>query len=108
MTALPSIDPAAVASVAALVTVIVQVILTAGNIVPPASTRWGPLLALAVGIVVAEAGMVALGPVTAAAVSTALFVGLAGGLSAMGVQNIVTKSAVGTVVSSAIGVQRKP
>jgi hypothetical protein len=102
---LPTLDPVAVASVAALVTVLVQVILTAGNFDPVMSNRWGPVLAIVVGLVLAEGSAFAAGPLTNEIIATAAFTGLAGGLSAMGVHNVLTKSVVGTTAANVIGVQ---
>lgn len=102
---LPTLDPVAVASVAALVAVIVQVILTAGNFDPVMSNRWGPILAIVVGLVLAEGAVFASGPVTNMLIATAAFTGLAGGLSAMGIHNTLTKSIVGTTAANVIGVQ---
>ncbi len=104
MTTLPTIDPAAVASVAGIVVILGQVILTTGNSTADASNRWGPILAVVLGVVVAEVGIVAGGSPTPALLSTGLLTGLAAGLSAMGVHNVATKSVVGTGVATALGI----
>ena len=102
---LPELDPVAVASVAAITTLIVQVILTATALPAPASSRWGPLIALVVGVVVVIAGAAASGPpLSSALLGAAVLTGLAGGLSAMGIHNIATKSAAGSAVTTLLGI----
>lgn len=108
--ATPSFDGLmTVGGIAVVVTILTQVILNAANLSDLDSNRWGPLLALTLGILIgigAEAILVA--PATAVNLGQGALTGLYGGGSAIALHGVFTKSMIGEVIASALGIESKP
>lgn len=71
-----------------IVTIIVEVILRAWNPDDASKNRFGPLVALVIGVVV----VVLFAVLQAAPIANAILTGLLAGASAMGIQNVVTQT----------------
>lgn len=99
-------DLSTAAGIAAATAILVQILLTASGLPDAMQNRWGPLVALAVGVVLAILNLVVVtaGPLTGPEIVNAILLGLGAGASAMGIHNLVTKSVVGSAAAGALGV----
>lgn len=97
-----------IAFLASFVMGVTQVILTTTAMSDAWQNRWGPIIAIALGVLFAELASAALGPVSTQSAAAAALTGLMAGFSAMGLHNTATKSVVSNVVSNAFGVVKAP
>ena len=103
-----TVDLSTVAGVAAITTIIVQIILTATGLSDQQSSRWGPLLAIGVAVVLAVLHAASLGSLDQTVLLNSVLLGISAGAAAMGIHNVTTKSAVGEVVTAALGIPNPP
>lgn len=108
MTTATLADLTTVAGIATVVTILTQIILNAANLSDDASNRWGPLLAIGLGILVAVAAAFALGQTGGQELSQAAYTGLLGGATAIALHGVATKSALGAVIATALGITNAP
>ena len=83
---------ATVAGAAAVVSIVLQIILTAMALPDAMQTRWGPLMALALGIIFVVGAALVTGSQDGASLGQAALTGLFAGATAMGLHNLVTKT----------------
>ena len=108
MTTATLADLTTVAGIATVVTILTQIILNAADLSDLASDRWGPLLAIMLGVVVAVAAAFALGQTGSQDISQAAYTGLMGGATAIALHGVATKSAIGAVIAAALGITAAP
>jgi hypothetical protein len=101
-------DLTTVMGIATVVTILTQIILNAANLSDDSSNRWGPLLAIGLGVVVAVGASFALGMTGGTDLSQAAYTGLIGGATAIALHGVATKSAVGAAIAAALGITSQP
>ena len=83
------------AGLAPVVAIIEEALLTAAGPSPEARDRFGPLLALVLGVVIAEVVTVALGLGTKADVAQAALIGILGGSGGIAAHDVVSGASAG-------------
>lgn len=101
-------DLTTVMGIATVATILTQVILNAASLSDDASNRWGPLLALLIGVIVGVGAIYALGGSTKVDFAQAAYTGLIGGGTSIAFHSVFSKSAVGDVIAAALGIQKAP
>lgn len=99
----PTFDLTTVAGIAAATVIVVQIILTAAAPSDAASSRWGPLLAVGIGVLLSVGQAASAGTFSGSTALAVVLLGVAAGAMAMGGHNVLTKSAVGTTVAAGLG-----